>query len=320
MKRLADMKRALGLIITIIACVAAFLSVRGVMPFMPVFGNSMEPTLQAGNLILIEKVSPSEIEVGDVIVFNVPTLIRDYYSYPPVIAHRVLKVNTERGINFRTQGDNTGEDPFATRASDVRGKVGRQIPALGFPLLFFQSQQGLVFVIIALSLLTFYLYMDELTVGRRKVHEGIFAPVIRDNRRHGRVIERRTEQVERGMTATQRALEQFAGAIAEYAQHLKSHTSAIQSLSEASHELKNGAAEQNKILTRLVERMEQAPAPAPAPAPRAVPVERETPKREEVAPQAKGISIEVRFPPGCIKSRQQQQPTTKGGCAIPSNN
>jgi len=302
------MKRTLGLIITIIACVAAFLSIRGAMPFMPVFGTSMEPTLHAGNLILIEKVPPAEIEVGDVIVFNVPALIRDYYSYPPVVAHRVIQVNTERGVHFRTAGDNTGEDPFAVRASDVKGTVGKQIPNLGFPLLFFQSQQGLIFVITALSLLTFYLYMDELSLGRRKVHEGIFAPVIRDSRRRSRVIERRTEQVERGMLSTQQSLEQFTGAIAEYAQHLKSHTSAIQGLSDASHELKNGAVEQNKILTHLVERIEQQPFIG------GVPKESETPEREELAPQVE----KVPFPPGCVKSRRQ--PTAKGGCAEPAKN
>jgi len=290
------MKRALALGITIIACLAAFLTIRGVMPFMPVFGKSMEPTLHAGNLIVIEEVPPEEIEVGDIIVFNVPPLIQDYYSYPAVVAHRVMKINTERGINFRTHGDNTGEDPFATRASDVRGTVGKQIPYLGFPLLFFQSQQGVIFVVIGLSLLSLYLYMDELALGRRKLQEGIFAPVIKENRRHSRVIEQRTVQVEKGMESTQRALEQFASAIAEYAEHLKSHTSAIQGLAEASHELKDGAAEQNKVLTRLMEVMEQGPISRPAPQSEV------TPEPEETAPAVK--EIKAKYPPGCFKSHR----------------
>ena len=302
------MKRALGLIITVIACVVAFLSIRGAMPFMPVFGTSMEPTLHAGNLIMIEEVEPSEIEVGDIIVYNVPPMIRDYYNYPPVVAHRVVKINTQRGIHFRTQGDNTGEDPFTIRTSDLRGEVGKQIPYIGFPLLFFQSQQGLIFVIIALCLLALYLYSDEINMGGRRVQEGVFAPVIRENRRRSRVMERRTQNVEKGMEATQRALEQFAGAIAEYAEHLKSHTSAIQGLSEASHELKKGAANQNQVLTRLMEVIEQRPVMAAAPQ---VP---EIPKPEEPAPKAE----KVKFPPGCIKSRQQTP--AKSGCAVPSKN
>ncbi|MFC1969520.1 signal peptidase I [Chloroflexota bacterium] len=297
------MKRALGLLITIIACVIAFLAVRGTMPFLPVFGISMEPTLHAGNLILIEKLPPEEIEIDDIIVFNVPSMIRDYYNYPPVIAHRVLEVNeTPYGVHFRTHGDNTGEDPFATSHADVRGKVGKQIPYLGFPLLFFQSQQGLIFVIIGLFLLAFYLYMDDLALGRRKMQEGIFAPVIRENRRQGRVLEQRTERVESGMESTHTALSQFAGAIAEYAEHLKSHTSAIQGLAEASHELKSGAVDQNQVLTRLMEVIEQG-----------IPVREQAPARPKVAicqeethpvhtPPTPKAPKPKSFPPGCIKN------------------
>ncbi len=57
------------------------------------------------------------------------------------------------------------------------------------------------------------------------------------------------------MNNTEQALDKFAAAISEYAQHLASHTSAIQGLSEASHELKKGAAEQNRVLISLVENM-----------------------------------------------------------------
>ena len=107
MKRLLAMKqiliRTLVLIVIVAACVAGFLSIRGVMPFLAVFGTSMEPELQAGNLILVEEVSPSDVKVGDIIVFTIPSAVREYYNYPPVVAHRVLKVRTsETGINFRT--------------------------------------------------------------------------------------------------------------------------------------------------------------------------------------------------------------------------
>ncbi len=55
---------------------------------------------------------------------------------------------------------------------------------------------------------------------------------------------------------TERALASFARAMEEYAGHLASHTSAIQGLSEASHALKNSAAEQNQILYRLSHSLE----------------------------------------------------------------
>jgi hypothetical protein len=61
------------------------------------------------------------------------------------------------------------------------------------------------------------------------------------------------------MSRTEQALQELATAIAKYAVHLKSHTAAIQGLSEASHELKQSAAEQNRVLAYLVESITQIP-------------------------------------------------------------
>jgi len=285
------MKRAVGLILIIAAVIIGFLSIRGVMPFMAIFGTSMQPAYEPGDLILIEEVSPSDIEVGDVIVYTVPPMVRSVYNYPLVVAHRVIKVDTAQGtISFRTKGDNTGEDPFTVRPEDLRGQVSNSIPYLGFPLLFLQSNYGLIFIVIGLCLLALYLYADELGRGRQTIQRGIFAPVIEESQRSSRVLEQRIETTEKGMAGTQQALNNFAGAIAEYAEHLKSHTGAIQGLSEASQELKNGAAEQNKVLIRLMETMEQG-----------------TPRAEEAKPRVE----ETRYPPGCVRSRRQ--PTEEEG-------
>jgi len=281
-------QRTVLLILIVAVCVVGFLTIRGTMPFMAIFGISMEPELNVGDLILIEEVSPSDIKEGDVIVFTIPRAVREYYNYPQVVAHRVIDVReSESGITFRTKGDNTGEDPFSVRPQDIKGQVSKQIPYLGFPLLFFQSQQGMIFLVVALLLLALYLYSNEISRGRQIVHKSIFAPIIEQNRETSQALEQRLEITEKGMTGTQQALTSFASAIAEYAEHLKSHTSAIQGLSEASQELKKGATEQNKVLARLVETMEQM-SPKPEP------------EIEELEPE-----IEVTFPPGCIRSRRQ---------------
>ena len=72
------MKRSLGLIFIVIAVIAGFLSVRGTLPFIPIFGSSMEPELRSGNLLIIEPLVASEVKVGDIIVYNVPSIIREY--------------------------------------------------------------------------------------------------------------------------------------------------------------------------------------------------------------------------------------------------
>ncbi len=259
---------------------------------MPIFGSSMEPALQSGGLLMIEPIDAKDVKKGDIIVYNVPSMVREYYNYPPTIAHRVIEIITVPSLGFRTAGDNTGEDPFTIRPMDLRGTVGNQIPYLGLPLLFFQSQQGLIFVIVALSLLAIFLYGGELGRGGSTVHRGIFAPVINEEKRTNRAITRKIEATEQRMNTTEVALDKFATAIADYAQHLSSHTSAIQSLAEASNELKKGAADQNQVLINLVKNM-----------PQGVPLQEiPTPKIEPDLPESATPDVED-FPPGCVKSR-----------------
>jgi signal peptidase I len=286
------MKRAIGLAFVIIACIAGFLTVRGSMPFMPIFGSSMEPTFHSGGLLTIKPVNPGDIKVGDIIVYNVPPMVRDYYNYPPVVAHRVIKINTTPSLGFRTKGDNTGEEPFTVRPMDIRGTVGKQIPFLGLPLLFFQSQQGMIFVIIALVLLTIFLYGGEISRGGSWIHRGIFAPVISEEKRANRVLTRKIESTEKKMDSTEQALGKFATAISEYAQHLASHTSAVQSLAEASHELKKGAAEQNRVLAALVENMAKT-----GQKPETITLIRETPPASEKPAPSAEKPAEVKIPP-----------------------
>ena len=203
-------KRAITLITVVAICLTAFMAIRGVMPFMPVFGTSMEPELHAGNLILIKQMEAEEVEVDDIIVYNVPAAIQEFYNYPPIVAHRVIEVrDTQYGIAWRTKGDNAGEDPFTVRAQDLRGTVSHQIPFLGFPFLFLQSQQGVIFVIISLALLVLFLYGDELSLGKRKAHRGIFSPVIQESARSGRLLSQKLETNEQRMEATEQALKEI---------------------------------------------------------------------------------------------------------------
>ncbi len=247
------MKRAILLILLTAACVVAFLSVRGTMPFIPIFGSSMEPALSSGSLLMISPIDPKDVKVGDIIVYNVPSMVREYYNYPATVAHRVIKINTNPTLGYRTQGDNTGEDPFTIRPEDIRGTVGSQIPYLGLPLLFFQSQQGMIFAIIALLLLALFLYGTEIGRGGGWVHRGIFSPILNEEKRANRLLSRKLEGTEKKIENTEQALEKFSTAVAEYAKHLASHTSAIQGLSEASHELKRGASEQNRVLSAIMD-------------------------------------------------------------------
>ncbi|UCB42402.1 MAG: GAF domain-containing protein [Dehalococcoidales bacterium] len=115
-------------------------------------------------------------------------------------------------------------------------------------------------------------------------HSEQYAPIIERKQRTGQLPEE-------WMSRTEQALQELSAAIAEYAVHLKSHTAAIKGLSEASQELKQSAAEQNRVLANLVETITQIPSrPEPA-----------TVSEEEPAPP-RDKSI---HPPGWHHSQRQ---------------
>ncbi len=187
------MKRAIGLIFLFIACIAGFLIIKGILPFVPVLGHSMEPTLHSGSLLMIKAIDPGDVKVGDIIVYSVPPKVQDYYNYPPVVSHRVTEIKTMPTLGFSTKGDNIGEDPFTIGPMDIRGTVGLQIPFLGLPLLFFQNQQGLIYVATALVLLTIFLYSGELLHGGNLLRRRLFSPAINGEKRVNQVLKRKID-------------------------------------------------------------------------------------------------------------------------------
>ncbi len=125
----------------------------------------------------------------------------------------------------------------------------------------------------------------------RSLLGGAFSSLIGRNRYRINLSVQLADSLLRGMEDVERAQDQFARAMLRYAEQLKSHTSAIEGISRASHELTKSAAEQNKFLLRLTSLLELPPA-----------------KVEQVIPEP-GEEIEVKkhmYPPGCYRRRLSQ--------------
>ncbi|WFO76330.1 signal peptidase I [Desulfurococcaceae archaeon MEX13E-LK6-19] len=89
------------------------------VPIAVVEGKSMFPLLREGDIVFIKKVSPEDIHVGDVIVYE----YRGKY-----IIHRVIKVIHQNGKTYYvTKGDNNFViDPYyepGVPYDKVKGKV-----------------------------------------------------------------------------------------------------------------------------------------------------------------------------------------------------
>lgn len=139
-------------------------------PFAVVEGTSMLPTYQDKDLVILKGVSPSEIKLGDVIVYHKP------HDYDNLIIHRVIEVTTSGGqIFFRAKGDNNvGPDLWLIPADQVVGKVIFQAPAIGLLFLIVGSPLfdgftlGNCLSIILIALLIFATYRTPI---RKKKEE-----------------------------------------------------------------------------------------------------------------------------------------------------
>jgi len=131
---------ALVVLLVFLALNAALREMTGTSsPLAVVRGRSMYPLLREGDVIFLEKKAPSEIEVGDVIVYR--------SLKGGLIVHRVIRViNADGTYYFQTKGDNNSlDDRFLNeydmgigvredRVVGVAAKVGEsvvKIPYLG---------------------------------------------------------------------------------------------------------------------------------------------------------------------------------------------
>ena len=118
------------------------------MPLVAVASGSMRPTLEVGDLIIVQGIPASEIKVGDIIVFNQPGETSN-------TIHRVVAIETLANgtIEFRTKGDaNPTEDPQWTPEQNVKGRVLYRIPYIGFMALIPTIPITVIIIIIIIAL------------------------------------------------------------------------------------------------------------------------------------------------------------------------
>jgi len=105
----------------------------GVQPSL-VSGNSMNPRLYPGDVVIVHQTAPEKIQVGDIIRFH-----RDGID----VVHRVMAIRQEGGqIVFTTRGDNNNVDDPAVPASLLEGKVITTVPKIGWISIYLRQALG----------------------------------------------------------------------------------------------------------------------------------------------------------------------------------
>lgn len=119
---------------------------------LSVLTQSMEPTLPPGTLLVVRPVAVEDIEVGDVVTYQIVS------GQPAVISHRVTSVvsASDGSRSFVLQGDaNARPDPAPVTAAQIRGVVWYSIPELGYVNQLVNGSRGWLIPTIAGALLLY---------------------------------------------------------------------------------------------------------------------------------------------------------------------
>lgn len=122
--------------------------VTGTIP-LTVYTGSMEPTVAAGAVVLIEPVDPSTLAPGDVITYQVAPDVDEY------ITHRIVSVQPDTSPpSFVTKGDNNdGADVDPVPVGAVRGKVWIDVPYVGTAQQFVTGRAGIAVLAVVAGVL-----------------------------------------------------------------------------------------------------------------------------------------------------------------------
>ena len=126
-------------VVTAVVGLAIFWFSFGFFGFRPAFipSGSMEPHINRGDLVLIGPVSPKDVKVGDIVM---------YQANPQRVLHRVVDITTatDGSLEFTFKGDNNNTaDPLPVSEKQIVGRYIGRVPKLGWvPLQVRQLRRG----------------------------------------------------------------------------------------------------------------------------------------------------------------------------------
>ena len=128
-------------------------SLAGFTP-LSVVSDSMAPTFNAGDLIIIKKCDPATLVEGDIVTFH--TIINNEFA---LNTHRIDEIQTMGDVrSYVTKGDNNAiADIHMISDGDIVGKYVAKLPYFGNVVQFLSSSTGFLLVIV-LPLLLFFIY------------------------------------------------------------------------------------------------------------------------------------------------------------------
>lgn len=140
-----------------------------------IVSESMEPTLEKNDVVIVQKCDLSQLKENDIITFE---------QDGRIISHRILDVIIERGIiKFETKGDNNEiPDPDLIEAGQVYGKVLFSIKKIGKFVNYIQNIRGFINIFIFVVIVYILVNLRDKQKNTRKMKRKKYEiKKIRDN-------------------------------------------------------------------------------------------------------------------------------------------
>lgn len=130
--------------------------------FFNIVSESMEPTFEKNDVIIVRKCDEKDFKKGDVITF---------LKNNKTISHRIIQiVEIEGGREFITQGDNNEiPDADVVFSNEIYGKVIGKISKMGSFVEYIQEKDGFIRIAILVIIGFILVNMNDEKKNRRKI-------------------------------------------------------------------------------------------------------------------------------------------------------
>jgi len=122
-----------------------------------VAGNSMQPVIRMGDVVITQTADASEISIGDIVTYVSPLNSK-------LVTHRVVEIREGSRLILQTQGDaNDSIDNYGVPAENLIGKVIFTLPYVGYITDILKNRSLLIIAVIIPAVLLIIIEINTIT-------------------------------------------------------------------------------------------------------------------------------------------------------------
>ena len=121
----------------------------------------MVPTLDVNDVVVVKKCKPTELQVGDIITYEIDGR---------TVSHRIIQITKDANVLITTKGDNNEvQDPVPIKGDQVFGRMLFRVRKIGKIVGYIQNVRGLINIVIFIFIVYILISLKEQKKNTRKI-------------------------------------------------------------------------------------------------------------------------------------------------------